>query len=238
MNKTCQHSSQKVILVTGANRGIGREVCKQLAQNKNVHVIVTARSNLEKTMQDFHKMEINNISSYPLDITSDGSVENLVKWIKENFKSGIDVLINNAGVYSTPDDEKIAKWILETNYVGTKRVTFAFLPLMKDNGRIINVSSSLGLLGDKYSESLKKEILDPTLTISQLDQIMNKFLSAMKTGKLKKEGWLASKEISYGCSKVLLNAFTRILARDLEKKGCNLMVNCCTPGWLVVFHGC
>ena len=88
-------------LVTGGNRGIGREIVRQLAQ-KGKHVILTSRNKNDgiETIEELNKEGLQNIVYHQLDVTSDESVESVKKFIQNTYPGGIDVLINNAGYAS------------------------------------------------------------------------------------------------------------------------------------------
>ncbi|MDG3043747.1 SDR family NAD(P)-dependent oxidoreductase [Bacillus sp. B6(2022)] len=85
----------KVAVVTGGNRGIGKEVCRQLAQD-GMLVILTARQieNAELAASDINEQVV----PYQLDVTNEESVERLSAFIKDSY-GRVDVLINNAGVF-------------------------------------------------------------------------------------------------------------------------------------------
>ena len=143
-------SEKRTVLVTGGNRGIGFEICRQLAL-KDFRVYLTARDYKKgtKAIEQLSKQNI-NVTFLQLDVSSIESVNNAVKNFKE-MSDYLDVLINNAAILI--DDNSLASLsdeslsiILDTNVVGTFRVMRAFFPLMKSGSRIINVSSSAGQL--------------------------------------------------------------------------------------------
>ncbi len=137
----------KTVLITGAYRGLGYEVARQLSE-RGWQVILTAR---RKERGSAAAAKLKNTSFLELDITSDSSVARAAK-----KASMLDVLINNAGVIVEGDDniltvrpELVARTI-ETNALGALRVSQAFVPLLLKSsaGRIINVSSGAGQLSD------------------------------------------------------------------------------------------
>ncbi len=142
----------KSALVTGANKSIGFEVARQLAQ-KGVYVYLGSR-NLENGIIAKNKLMAEGLSNaevIQLDITDDESVKNARAEIGKKTKA-LDILINNAGVYggypqaaldSTIEQFKTA---YDANVYGVVRVTQAFVDLLKKSSepRIVNVSSSQG----------------------------------------------------------------------------------------------
>ncbi|MEO1050723.1 MAG: SDR family oxidoreductase [Bacteroidota bacterium] len=146
-----QDNTTKVALVTGANRGIGLEIVRQLAE-KGYETILTSR-NAEKGKEAVEQIGLNNVYFYLLDVADAQSVAQLEQDITQRFGS-LDMLINNAGInYDTWQNAVNAdldnvKETLETNLIGAWRMAQAFIPLMKQHqyGRIVNVSSGAGAL--------------------------------------------------------------------------------------------
>jgi NAD(P)-dependent dehydrogenase (short-subunit alcohol dehydrogenase family) len=143
-------SERRTALVTGGNRGIGFEICRQLAL-KDFQVYLTARD-YKRGIMAIEQLSQQNVkvTFIQLDISSIESVKNAVKDFKER-SDYLDVLINNAAILIDEDpltslsDESLSK-TFDTNVVGTFRVMRAFSPLMKSGSRIINISSSAGQL--------------------------------------------------------------------------------------------
>lgn len=144
-------SKDKVALVTGANRGIGLEVVRQLAE-QGFTVILGSRS---KSAGENAAKQLNQatIIAKQLDITNQDSVNELANWLKQNYDH-LDVLVNNAGMnYDTYQnvinaDLRNVQGTFETNILGAWRVTQAVLPLLKKSqqARVVNVSSGAGAL--------------------------------------------------------------------------------------------
>ena len=88
---------QKIAVVTGANRGIGFEICRQLA-HLGIKVILTAR-NEEKGRIAAEKLRDDGLDVvfHSLDVTNEGSIRSLAEWIEETF-GRLEILINNAGI--------------------------------------------------------------------------------------------------------------------------------------------
>ncbi|HEY1377212.1 MAG TPA: SDR family oxidoreductase [Gemmataceae bacterium] len=145
--------TRTVALVTGANRGIGREIVRQLAA-KGVTVILAARdpAKAEDAAAEFVGQGL-PVVGRPLDVTDPASVERLAASVASEFGQ-LDILINNAGVYLDADrtaltaDLDAVQATLETNLFGAWRVAQAFAPLVRKSrhGRIVNLSSQMGQL--------------------------------------------------------------------------------------------
>ena len=198
MNKT------KTVLVTGANKGIGREVARRLAELE-MTVLVGARDRergeaavegLRKTSRDVHLVN--------LDVADEQSVARAAAEVAERFGK-LDVLVNNAGIAvgaAAPSSQRVEamRQIFATNVFGAVSVTQAFLPLLEKSpaARIVNVSSALGSLG---------LAADPESPIAQLGSLFG-----------------------YAASKTALNAFTVRLAHELRDK--RIKVNAACPGYV------
>jgi NAD(P)-dependent dehydrogenase (short-subunit alcohol dehydrogenase family) len=201
-------STQKVALITGANRGLGFETAKQLGQ-QGVTVILAARS-LDKADEAASKLKEQGIDAYglKLDVTDKADYQPAVDYIDNKFGK-LDILVNNAGVgpkewvigeikaSTTTTDE--LEYIFKTNLFSVVALTHALLPLIKksDAGRIVNLSSILGSL------TLHSQPDSPIAT---------------------------AKTLSYDASKAALNVFTIHLAAELA--GTNIKVNSVHPGWV------
>ena len=144
--------TETIALVTGANRGIGREISRQLAA-KGVLVIMGARER-ERGEKAVAEMKAQGLPAefVQLDVTSQASVDNAAAEV-ERRHGRLDILVNNAGIALdwVPASELTAdafQETFETNVFGAFRVTQAFLPLLQKSkhGRIVNVSSRLGSL--------------------------------------------------------------------------------------------
>ncbi|KAI1104960.1 hypothetical protein F4804DRAFT_305575 [Jackrogersella minutella] len=148
-------ASKALVLITGANQGIGFAIAKQFASLGKYHVLVSARStsNAEAAIQEIQK-ESSDAALTPitLDVTDDASIAAAAKNVTDQF-GHIDILINNAGVGLAPGATTVReqfRQIFEVNVFGVVAVTDAFLPLLKastySDRRIVNVTSGLGLI--------------------------------------------------------------------------------------------
>lgn len=140
-----------IALVTGANRGIGREVCRQLAR-KDYRVWLTARD-LGKTEAAVDELNQDNIRPLQLDVTDDGSVRRAAAAVEAN-DGHLDALVNNAGGYydywqtALDADFATVRAAADLNLYGAWRMAQAFAPLLRksDHPRIVNVSSGAAAL--------------------------------------------------------------------------------------------
>ncbi len=145
---------EKIALVTGANRGIGFEVCRQLAREKGFTAILGARDQA-KGVEAAETLSGDGLEVFPvfLDVTNGESIAGAQRWVEEKF-GRLDVLVNNAAILydswqrAVSADLKVVREAFETNTLGPWRMCEAFLPLLRRSrhGRIVNVSSESGSL--------------------------------------------------------------------------------------------
>ena len=139
-------------LVTGANRGLGLEVCRQLAA-RGYRVVLTARSRSKAEQAARALTSIGEVEAVALDVTNPASIAKAVGEIDDRI-GRVDVLVNNAaillaenkGVLKTPLDD--FRHTFEANVFGAMAVCQALVPAMikRRHGRVVNVSSTAGQL--------------------------------------------------------------------------------------------
>ena len=143
----------KVALVTGANRGIGFEVCRQLAA-ADVHVVLTGRERRSaETAAESLRAEDLDVSPAAMDVTDERSIGGCALEVTKRF-GRVDILVNNAAVLIGEDRDALDTPIddfrrtFETNVFGAIAVARAFVPGMieRRSGSVVNVSSAAGQL--------------------------------------------------------------------------------------------
>lgn len=199
--------SKRTALVTGANKGIGIEVARQLAERGFI-VWLGCRDEARGVAAAKALSSAGDVRFVRLDVTSEESVNAAAKRLRE-ATGALDVLVNNAGVLFLDEDGPprarplgVIERTFDVNFYGPVRVTQAFLPLLQDakEGRIVNVSSTMGSLTTLMDEKGPNAAL--------LKQYPN---------------------FAYASSKTALNAFTAWLAVELE--GSSIKVNAVCPGY-------
>lgn len=200
-------SDKRVALITGANKGIGYEIARQLGKDHGMTVLVGARD-AARGREAADKLSALGVDAraVQLDVTDPANVEAVAGQIERDFGGRLDVLVNNAGIAleavppSQTDLEKY-KATHETNAFGPLVVTKAMLPLLKRSaaGRVVNVSSGLGSLTQNS---------DPA------------------------SPYAAFKPVSYNSSKAALNMQTVLFAAELAAEGSPIKVNSACPGYV------
>jgi NAD(P)-dependent dehydrogenase (short-subunit alcohol dehydrogenase family) len=143
---------KRIAVVTGGNRGIGYEICRQLAA-QGLLVVLTARDR-EKARRAAGLLGP-DVIPFDLDVTVPDGARRLAEFL-DGEMGGVDVLVNNAGVFLDRDyggldvPMEVVRNSLETNLVGPWRLSQAVVPLMRRRGygRIVNVSSGMGAMSE------------------------------------------------------------------------------------------
>jgi NAD(P)-dependent dehydrogenase (short-subunit alcohol dehydrogenase family) len=206
-NEVESMDERKIALVTGANKGLGFETSRQLAQ-QDILVLMGSRSATRgRTAVRKLRDEGLPVEFIQLDVTKPEQIRKAAAEIKKRF-SKLDVLVNNAGI-GEPDEQRSAnstatispralRKTFDTNFFGLVELTQNLLPLIEisPGGRIVNVSSILG-----------------SLTIHSKERELDSY-----------------KPFAYDTSKTAVNSFTIHLAAALS--GTNIKVNSAHPGWV------
>jgi NAD(P)-dependent dehydrogenase (short-subunit alcohol dehydrogenase family) len=203
MNAT---NTKPTALVTGANKGIGLEVARQLAE-RGFTVWLGCRDEARGVAAAKELEKAGDVRFIRLDVTDDASVRAAAARIGEQTRA-LDVLVNNAGILLEADGPpstrplELIERTFDVNFYGALRVTQAFLPLVRNatDGRIVNVSSTMGSL---------TALTDPNSVLAPLLPHYPNF--------------------AYAASKTALNSLTAWLA--LELAGTRIKVNTLCPGY-------
>jgi NAD(P)-dependent dehydrogenase (short-subunit alcohol dehydrogenase family) len=191
-----QSAAGKIAVVTGGNRGMGFETCRQLGR-RGARVILTSRDPVNGGAAAGRLQgEGLDVRHHQLDVADDDSIAHLAKFIRSEF-GRLDILVNNAGIVRGRDEPRERamrafeatpsglREVLATNLIGPFLLCQALIPLMQGRGRVVNVSSGMGQLSEMGS------------------------------------GFPA-----YRTSKAGLNALTGIFARELEGTGIKVNAAC------------
>jgi NAD(P)-dependent dehydrogenase (short-subunit alcohol dehydrogenase family) len=193
----------KIALITGANKGIGLEIARQLG-TQGITVLLGVRDE-NRGREAAQKLQAEQIDARPvqLDVTKQDTIDTAASYIESEFGK-LDILVNNAGIAidnAPPSqlDIEILRRTYDTNIFGVFAVTKAMLPLLRksDAGRIVNMSSGLGSLTQNS---------DPNYEYAQF------------------------KPLAYNSSKTALNAMTIQFAHEL--KDTPIKVNAADPGYV------
>jgi len=224
----------RVAVVTGANKGIGFFIALQLGLSGLFTHVVLACRDAERgaaALADLQQRVAapTSYSCVPLELGNAKSHSQFAQQMKEDFGK-VDVLVNNAAMAyknadPTPFTEQCAP-TLNINYRGTVDFTEKILPLVRlgNDPRIVNVASMSGHLRQLRSDGLRKKITSPTLTIQELNKLVDKYETDVKEGTHATSGWGNS---NYGLSKLAVIAATKVWARENP----TVCINSCCPGY-------
>ena len=192
-----------IALITGANKGIGKEIARQLGK-QGIAVIIGARD--ERKGEDAAselRTEGTDAMTLKVDVTQQSTIDGAVLEVEKKFGK-LDILVNNAGIaldqaVPSATDFDILYRTYDTNVFGPFRMMKAFLPLLRKSeaGRIVNMSSGLGSLEGNSSLHW---------------------------------GTSNTKALAYNSSKTALNALTIQFAYELRKT--SIKVNAAAPGFV------
>lgn len=224
----------KVAIVTGSNRGIGFQIVKGLCQKFDGVVYLTSR-NEERGKLAVKKLEQLGLKPlfHILDVTNEGSVEEFAKFISSKY-SGIDILVNNAGVLDfdrAVSNYEEAKKLLNTNFFSLLTVSKFLYPLLKDNARVINITSDWGLLSNIKKQEWLDNLTKNDLTVEDILEFVKDFLDAAKNGKSTYVAF-AGHFGDYKVSKVAMSALTFVQQKQFNSDGRNISINCVHPGFV------
>ncbi|XP_019384448.1 PREDICTED: carbonyl reductase [NADPH] 1-like [Crocodylus porosus] len=229
-------SSTPVAVVTGGNKGIGLAIVRALCKQFSGDVYLTAREagRGQTAVAELQKEGLKPLF-HQLDISDLQSIRALRDFLKEKY-GGLNVLVNNAGIaFKVADTTPFAtqaEVTLKTNFFGTRDVCTELLPLIKPNGRVVNVSSMVAVSAlAKCNQDLQQKFRSDTITEEELVKLMTKFVEDTKNGVHEKEGW---PNTAYGVSKIGVTVLSRIHARILneKRKADQILLNACCPGWV------
>jgi NAD(P)-dependent dehydrogenase (short-subunit alcohol dehydrogenase family) len=194
----------RTVFITGANKGIGFETAKQLAQ-LGYYVYLGSRDETRgaDAIKKLHALGITNVELIRIDVTDSQSIGQAATKIGSRLGS-LDILINNSGIAGVQPqniattDINVLRTVFETNFFGAVQTTQHFLPLLEKSPApvIVNVSSELGSL-------------------------------ARHSGAERNPNW--ENFDAYSCSKTALNAFTLALANQFRNT--RFRINSVTPGY-------
>lgn len=224
----------KIVLVTGGNRGIGFEICRQM--DELGHTVIMGSRDLEKGKLAAGSFS-ENVIVKQLDVNDEESIRSLFEWIKTDFGK-LDVLINNAGIGEIQNANKNgvlarAKNFMEANLFGARQINKLIIPILYKSGIVSqkNGAGNISLSNVKqvmetnfYGAWRMIQVFVPLLLKSEDGRIIN-----MSSGMGELKG-LAGDYPGYRLSKTSLNALTIIFSNELKTEG--IKVNAMCPGWV------
>lgn len=223
--------STKVAVVTGSNKGIGLSIVKGLCKRFDGFVYLTSRD-IERGKDAINDLRKQGLLPryHQLDVTERESVLKFKNYLQDTY-GGIDILVNNAGIAVSGDypNYEESKKIIDTNYTSILTIQELIFPLIRNNGRILNISSDCGHLSNIRNKYWIDRLSSRSLTMEGIQEFINWFLEAcrsntFKTDDIADDGTFAA----YRVAKVALSAATVLQQKELETR--NISVNSMHPG--------
>ncbi|CCG84522.1 protein of unknown function [Taphrina deformans PYCC 5710] len=214
--------NEQVILVTGANRGIGYEAVKFLSQQLPNGVILLGSRSLGNGQDAIKKMQesqsshkFDNVKVVEVDISSETSLKKAVAEVSDKYGK-LDVLLHNSGI-SQAEGDSLSRKILDVNVTNARDAILAFLPLIPKNGSVVVVSSEVGSWNmSTQTEDLRNRLNDPKQNSwDKVHALLEDWVSFSRDGK-HTENWpaLSMPTGAYCTSKSLLTAWLRNFASE------------------------
>jgi NAD(P)-dependent dehydrogenase (short-subunit alcohol dehydrogenase family) len=222
----------RTIVVTGANKGIGRALVSAILSHAgDTRVFLGARDRgrgdeARASILAAHPEWGGRVEVLELDVADDASVTRAAAQLAGKLgRERLYGVVNNAGIGVASND---LAGVLNVNTRGVRRVSEAMLPLLATDGRVVNVTSASGpSFVAKCDDRRKHTFTKPDVTWDEIEALMTEALAiGAARGSFAAAG-LADGE-AYGLSKACANAFTIAFAREHP----SLHVNACTPGFI------
>ena len=225
---------RKIVLITGASRGIGYSIVEKLLEKKaKLRVIMTCRDDekgqqLYKELCEKYPEEAERFYYHQLDITDEASITALIDYIKKTFKK-FDYLVNNAGYSSTGRDftEEICEETFKVNYTGTVNFTEKMFGTINKNGKIIFVTAKSGTISKLKNENLIGKFKNAK-NVDDVAKLGERFKKSIQEEKTEAEGWYKN---CFAISKLLLNYYAKLVIKKREISRESINVFAMHPGW-------
>ncbi|KIX03175.1 uncharacterized protein Z518_06726 [Rhinocladiella mackenziei CBS 650.93] len=240
----------RVGAVTGANKGIGLAIVRQLAlqypkspYNTGPLLIYLTARNEERGKAALEEIKgdpqlkrakalrgqggLSDVKYLPLDIDSKQSIDEFATYLRKEHPEGIDFLINNAAIAMQGFDNNVVKKTLHCNYYGTLEATRQLLPHIRGGGRLVNVASQTGQLSSKYSSAIRSRFRNAKRP-EDISQLMEEFTMAVSRGTHEKD-WPSA---AYAVSKAGVIGMTKTIAQQNAQSGSKTLINSCCPGYV------
>ncbi len=213
---------QPVALVTGASRGLGQAIAAGLVA-RGFSVVASSRD----PQAGQSAAATRALPLQRLDVSDASDIAAMAAYLRREH-GGLDVLINNAGVSLSGFNAQVARRTLDVNFVGTLRLTDALLPLLRPGARVVMISSGMGELAC-LRPSLRAAFAEDALSRDALLALADRFVADVAAGRHRHSGWPQN---AYSVSKVAMNAYVRLLARELASDPRGIQINAVCPGWV------
>ncbi|KAA0547390.1 SDR family oxidoreductase [Bacillus sp. BGMRC 2118] len=209
-------TTNQVAIVTGASRGIGKEIAMQLAKQGMKLSIIGSSDEITKTAEELKASGYEDVLPFQVDVANEQQMNEVVAKTIAVFGT-VDILVNNAGVgfFKLVEDTTVEEWrkVFDVNVQGVFVGSKAVLPHMKEkrSGTIVTISSDVGrytiangsaYTATKYavqgfSGSLAQEVRDFGIRVGTINPgMVDTYFNNSEQGSPDKQGWLQAKDIA------------------------------------------
>lgn len=203
-------------IITGASRGIGKEMARQFAEKGVKLSILGSSDDIHQTKKELENEGYSNIESFQADVTKEDELDHVIEATKNAYGT-VDILVNNAGIgmFKPVEEVTVEEWkkVYEVNVQGVFLSTKAVIPTMKKNkfGTIITVSSDVGRYtipnGSLYAStkyavqgfmgSISQELREHGIRVGTINPgMVDTYFADSKQGLPEKENWLKVQDIA------------------------------------------
>lgn len=161
-----------------------------------------------------------------LDTSDASSVKAFVARMKSEHGS-LDVVVQNAGVALDGFDADVVRRTIATNFGGTRDVVGGLLPVMREGGRVVVVSSMVGKL-NKYGKDVEGRFRGAK-SVKDVQALMEEYTTKVEKGRHEKDGWPSS---AYAVSKAGTTGMVGVMGKELLGQNSGVLLNSCCPGYV------
>lgn len=228
---------KRVAVVSGSNKGIGFEIVKSLCNKWDGDVLLCSRSEErgQQAIKLLHDQGFKRAKLASLAVDDIASINKLKERLVTEY-GGLDILVNNAAIAYLKEDRNIdiACETMNINVTSLANVCDILFPILRPRARVVNLSSSAGMLKRIPGEELRKRIGCSDLTRQDLDLLVKEYVEDVRNGRQEEKGWPHTGYASYMVSKVFVSALTWIQHRDfLKDEREDIVINAVHPGYVV-----
>ncbi|CAB3232453.1 unnamed protein product [Arctia plantaginis] len=222
----------KVAVITGANKGLGFAVVKALCQKYDGTIYLTARDKNRglDAVETLKEIGLNPVF-HQLDISDYNSVKKFAEFIKAKH-GGVDVLVNNAAILEWDEvypTYKAAKRSIDINYRSLLAIEEYLYPLLREEARVVNVSSPCAHLSNLKNNKWINILKDPNLRVEEINEFVDEYLESVKNKTFNKSDFADDgKHAEYRVSKIAFTALSMLQQRKYPK----ISINAVYPGHL------
>ncbi|XP_034833240.1 carbonyl reductase [NADPH] 3-like [Maniola hyperantus] len=223
--------ADKVAVVTGSNKGIGYGIVRKLCKRGVGHVYLTARD-VKRGHEAVENLNKEGFKPYfhQLEVTDENSVKAFTAHLKQKH-GGLDILINNAGLITsnfTKTTYEDSVQVMNVNYYSILTIQEHMFPILKDNARVVNISSDCGHISNLQNRYWINRLTKKDLKLEDVNAFVEWFLDSVKNGTVNSEDFTETPLLAYRISKIALCALTRIQQKEV---GRGISINSLHPGF-------